>query len=155
MRFEDLTHENKIRFLYYLHKKINEDLFNNTLSEDIDIRTSLGSKPCFAQFHGEFPCFDENDNVNLKECIVIDIDFCIYLEQLKQRQRHELYRVMLHEMIHQYCYENGIEDDGSHNQTWQKIAEKHGLFSTYCDGEQIEEFLLPLAEHKASNIRIK
>lgn len=40
---------------------------------------------------------------------------------------------LLHEMIHQYCFENGIVDNenGLHTKAFAEQAEKHGLISIY------------------------
>lgn len=35
--------------------------------------------------------------------------------------------VLLHEMIHVYCDQYDIEDDGTHNKEWHKIASRHSL----------------------------
>ena len=45
---------------------------------------------------------------------------------------------MLHEMVHQYCRANGIDDKGDHDDQWYEIARQHGLEHIVDDGTEWE-----------------
>ena len=66
---------------------------------------------------------------------------------------------MHHEMIHQYCDENGIEDrespDNDHNQAWAKAAEEHGLSVQYDEDGKLEGQSSSAAELLSRTIRIR
>ena len=51
-------------------------------------------------------------------------------EGLGQTLYHHVAETLLHEMIHEFCHENGIKDtdaDGTHNEAFRDTARAHGL----------------------------
>lgn len=142
MRFEKLSHFEKLAFLTRLHKRLNKNLFNNELhSVFVDIQ-NLDS--CYGMY-----CRNPERILFSHEMI----------EQVKQcrTQKDQIYiitLILLHEMIHQYCTLKGIEDK-DHPIQWQEEAEKHGLHSIYKAGELQEEYLTYRAEITIYGLRIK
>lgn len=64
----------------------------------------------------------------------IIIDTAAAVRSATSGMGYTLYRnmaeVMLHEMVHQWCHENGIQDteaDGTHNERFRDAARAHGL----------------------------
>ena len=141
MRFETLDYESTRNTLRRLHKRLNKNLFGGELHEvrlcveNLDNPFSCNTPyPAFARFRSR--------DLMGNESISFDHSFADFLEGL-ETQREQVYMltlVMLHEMIHQYCYENGIDDSG-HGGEWSRIAEAHGLHSIFQNGEPVEEEL--------------
>ena len=133
MRFEQLPHLSQIKTLERLHKYINQNLFENKLSKiDMDI-VNIHTKDAFGMF-------STNDIVGNR--IAISYEMIDVLSQLKYQKEQALClgAVILHEMIHQYCYENNI-DDSNHGGMWYETAKEHGLISIYENGELVREEL--------------
>lgn len=140
MRFEKLDFPEQIKFLKRLHKRINKRLFNGELGKVfIDIENinkyyedGYEAAACFRKTSDKYPEL-------FPKAILISHEYERDIESLptQKEQILQLFGLLLHEMIHQYCYENGI-DDGNHNEAWQKAAEEHGLISKYEDGKPSE-----------------
>ncbi len=132
MRFEQLDHFGQMRNLKRLHRYINECFFENSLNEaQMDIENL--PEGVLAMFYIRHVPRDE-------ETISLSYEFMEELSSFKTQKEQTLHLggVILHEMIHQYCYENGI-DDKDHAGQWSEVAEKHGLISRYEDGEPGKE----------------
>lgn len=140
MRFERKNHEERIKTLYRLHKHINCYIFNNKLKEiKIDICNKSTNE--FEKW-GNFNPYEGKEinfeTMEIKEMPQISItpELVDDLEELKTQREQVILlgSVMLHEMIHQYMYENNIDDCGGHGGKWEETAAKFGLISIY-DGE--------------------
>ncbi|MBR4908262.1 MAG: hypothetical protein IKZ43_04535 [Acidaminococcaceae bacterium] len=167
MRFEALEWEKQIAFLERLHKTINQEIFKGELKPVwIDIRNLNKGDPkddCWARYfkeengHYETMCIDSvTQKVTYPESIFFDHCFVNTLEKkpTQKIQAYYLTAVMLHEMIHQYCAKNGI-DDRNHSEQWQQAATDHGLHSVYKDGEIQEESLKGVALWISGLLRIR
>lgn len=154
MRYEALDFKQKISFFQRLHKKLNKELFAGTLSALlIDVRNLnktddkskwYFAKYCPADLHGP-------------ERILFTLDFEDTLEQFQYQyqQANFITQIMLHEMVHQYCAQNSIDDSG-HSEKWQQAAKDHGLISIYLNGNGPEkEYLIGGAAIIAAETRIR
>lgn len=152
MRFEVMEHGQQMRFLQRLHATINQEFFKGELQPiKIDVR-NLNKTP--------------DSDIWAMYCRANDLEpdrilFAIEFEEYIERQRTQreqaasLFQIMLHEMIHQYCAETGI-DDTDHNEQWQQAAAAHGLHSIYKAGTLQEEWLEPIpALYANSFVRIR
>lgn len=154
MRFENLEFREQICFLRRLHKQLNKDLFDGQLKQiSIDIENLNGHRTkekAFAEY------LTETVPGIIPRKISFDHDFIDYISQLKtqKEQGRLITQVLLHEMIHQYCAENGINDE-NHSDAWQQAAAEHGLHSIYKNGEFQEEWALPVAHIATINLRIR
>lgn len=134
----------QIKALYRLHKRINHDFFDNGLKLiEINIEnTNKGDRP------DNFACFSRNAILVNRETMTVyqgekisfSWELLDYMAEQKTQKMQALIAsgIMLHEMVHQYCFENGI-DDTNHSGGWEEAAKEHNLISIYQDGEQIED----------------
>jgi len=118
--------------LQYWHSKLNKKLFNNELEvakiivrndEEAVKNAEEGIEARYIDWYGrDYIVFypytwmaeePETDNETIEVPVsVYDVT------------------VLLHEMVHQYCNQNGIDDidlNGKHNENFREAAEKHGL----------------------------
>lgn len=144
MRFERLEPDAQMIFLSRLYTRLNSELFEARLKGiPVCIAGSPFEPDAAGYFHKPQPT-DRHKNgyiVITRGFIEDSIKPCKY-------QWHQvvlLATILLHEMIHEYCYENGI-DDAEHNEHWQAEAEKRYLHSPYTNGhhEADDEYLDPL-----------
>lgn len=136
MRYEQQNHEGKLHTLRRLHRFINRDFFDSELMDcSIDIASVNSRQDIWAGFSRAGPK------------IIFVPGFADYMrEQRSQRMQAVIMgHVMLHEMIHQYCFQNGI-DDSNHAGGWKQAAAEHLLHSIYAGGQLIEETMSPAAE---------
>lgn len=159
MRYEKMTFHQKIGVMQKLHKDLNKGLFESKLSHVQLSIENLRSNDTAAMFLNPEENLNnfkiENGQLVRNETsrIIFNYDFEEYMTKFRtiREQKYFLMMVLLHEMIHQYCYENNI-DDTSHNENFQKEAEAHYLHSKYENGEFIEEYIkslmFPLFENK-------
>lgn len=144
MRFEQMTFEEQIKSLTRLHKRINKDFFDNKLKTiHIDIASIKTEEhpDGIAKFTRNAVLFDQKTkSAYLGECICFAWELVDCMAELKTQKEQALVAggVMLHEMVHQYCFENGI-DDTNHGGRWEETAREHNLISIYRDGKQIED----------------
>lgn len=156
MRFENLEWGKRIRFLQRLHKKLNKELFNGCLNDILIDIQNLNKfdewDDCYAQYRTGNKEFLEF----FPPRILFSLEFLDRLELFKTQKEQVMFlsQIMLHEMIHQYCHENGIVDD-NHSEAWQEEAAKHGLHSVYCNGELCEEWLEPKPIFVILNFQIR
>lgn len=135
MRYETMELHQKKAFLQRLHRRLNRDLFNGELKR-IKITTYVYTHDNCLAFHRKEYCGEPPEIVfNMPEFEKLMRDCATQHEQ-----GFCIVGVLLHEMIHQYCDERGINDRG-HNDNFQKAAEEHGLHSEYRDGERVDEWL--------------
>lgn len=147
MRFEKLSQLEQKEVLVNLHHLLNEQLFNNELKtinislENLD-NAMYQIDDAFAVFFSHDFIFNSEMKMVRGERIIFSYEFCdaIAAYKTQREQRYLLVQVMLHEMIHQYCYETGL-DDGDHNENFMREAEKHGLVCVYEAGKKISEEL--------------
>lgn len=144
MRFEKMDYKQQKKSLYRLHKHINRDFFDNGLKPiEITVENiNKGDRP------DNFACFSRNavlvDRKTMTayegEKISFSWELVDYMAEQKTQKMQALIAggIMLHEMVHQYCYENGI-DDTNHGGGWEEAAREHNLISIYQDGEQVED----------------
>lgn len=118
--------------LYYFHALINRKYFNNEL-EPVIIR----------EFESED--YDEDDiTAKVETCLE---PFVIWFNKEHLEENDELFTitVLFHEMIHQYCTQNGIDDvtpDGTHLEDFVIVASDHGMtHNGYGLSEDVEKFL--------------
>lgn len=123
MRYELMTDDQKEKMLERLHKKFNKLFYNNELTLPhfiiADYATSKESPGEEAWAGYLINC----DIISFSRAI--DRDFSMCRTTIKQETIF-LARIMLHEMAHQYCSMNGI-DDSNHNENWHNVAKSHGL----------------------------
>ena len=140
MRLEDMTTMQLRRSLKRLHRRINNQVFFGTL-RDIPIFLQY----CIISQDGQDCCgaFNEDqESIYISELFVSDLARC----RTQREQCVILCQTLLHEMIHQYCYEYGI-DDTDHGTLWTDTAGKFHLISCYEYGEPIQEHIEPLFEN--------
>lgn len=140
MRFEKMDFSERSKTLSKFHKRINRDFFNNELKTIVlDIANINKRDPKnddYACFRGkELFANDETQTSYFDEKIIFDHVFIDFLSKQKTAilQCYYIGAVMLHEMVHQYCFENGI-DDKNHANGWSKAALDHHLVSKYTNG---------------------
>ncbi len=149
MRFEQKSFIQKIKTLEKFHNVINEVLFHSELQPiplDIKNLNKCEASDVWGAFEAHAYHFDVKKNTHINEVISISHEFVDYLSSLKTQKLQilDLSQVILHEMVHQYCYEKGIEDK-NHGAQWQKVAQEHELISIYENGNPKEETLTIVA----------
>ncbi len=151
MRYEQLTYSEKINTLKRLHRYINKHLFDNSLKT---IALDIENLSKEAELYGMFSVKDYPEPQSEK--ISISYEFEEDIKKFKTQKEQALFlgMIVLHEVIHQYCYENGINDK-DHSGKWTEIAENHGLTSIYENGKQVRECLNMLGMIAMQNFRIK
>ena len=163
MRFEEKGSMEQIRTLKRLHKYLNREIFQNALSEDIvidicNINKGERDEDFAACFRREHIAPDMKTRaITLKEAVLFGNEFIyddIARMKTQKAQAFVLGAVMLHEMIHQYCYENGL-DDTNHGGQWLETAERFQLLSAYEDGELLSEELTEQGEYIVSSFRMR
>ena len=145
MRFENLGYHREQAFFQRLHRKLNKELFDGKLSDlEIDIRNINGYRD-----EDAFACYHHHS-------ILFSHEFFEYVvkQETQKKQAECIVQVLVHEMIHQYCHENGI-DDSNHSEEWQRAAEEHGLHSVYHDGVMVEERGKTILALIAADVRIR
>ncbi|MCL2556328.1 MAG: SprT-like domain-containing protein [Firmicutes bacterium] len=107
---------------------LNYTFFGNTLSKTvITIQADYKQRA-----YGWFTCYDAWNSKDLKSA---EINLSAnYLD----RPAHETVGTLLHEMCHQWAYENGVQDCSRagtyHNKRFKEIAERHGLVVEFMQG---------------------
>lgn len=151
MRFERMDYTQRRKALKRLHRRLNKRLFGNLLSEKIIL--------CVGNVGGNLAGrFNPLDGfIDGMQCPIIELSHEFVDEDLSKcrTQKQQIYlltMVLLHEMIHQYCFENGIDDTG-HNDRFIEEAKKHGLISSIGNGIYQEELDLK-AQLSIMNFRI-
>lgn len=135
MRFEQLDFHDKIKLLQRIHRKINKELFGSSLQNIyLDIE-NLNKYDGQELIDGAFLTFPHKK-------ISLSHEFVERIEKLKTQKEQviHLFALILHESVHQYCYENGI-DDKNHGGQWTEEAARHGLISIYENGKLKKESL--------------
>ena len=147
MRFETKSLQEKRLTLRRLHRFLNDMVFNNELDEDIIIDIQdineykdegdiyndaiCGIRPRHKDH--SIPLEDlyklDNSEIEIATAILFDVKFIEDVGKLKTQKMQILLlaRIMLHEMVHQYCRANGIDDKSDHDDQWYEIARQHGL----------------------------
>ena len=160
MRFETKTLQEQINILRRLHRFLNDLCFDNALNEDIIIEIQdmnkykdedefvlaiCGVRPRprnhTIEYDGLLGENTDNDEYELATAIIFDTIVIEDAKKLKTQKEQVLFiaYIMLHEMVHQYCHENGIEDWGTHDDSWKNIARKFGLSYVFdCNGTERE-----------------
>lgn len=117
--------------LQYFHAWYNKELFNNELEPVIICANNTEEfKNIQAQFINNFDPYTIAFNIDVPEEEETESDTLYYLT------------VLLHEMVHQYCEENDIQDTlyGKHLQAFIEEAENKGLVQNgYCLNDEIKE----------------
>ena len=138
-----MEYQAKIKFLYKVYEILNKNLFDGKLTiGKIDIENL---DEAYAKFSVKEWILPDGEYTDI-ECISFSHEFVqrVSEEKYQKVQHYLIVMIMLHEMVHQYCYENGINDE-DHNENFQKIAEKHGYRYKYCKNRLMEERLTDLA----------
>lgn len=158
MRIEMMSHKEKIRALNRLHKRLNREFFDGKLNSkiliDIGMLGEFNDSDVLGSFsHAAYAYSEKTGEVYRTESITISRELINELRESKT-QRSQLLciaTIMLHEMIHQYCYENGLPLD--HGREFCKAAEEHGLISIYEEERKIDEYLTEKASMIVSMYR--
>ena len=125
--------------LQYFHAYFNYKYFDNKL------------EPCVIKAkQDEDFCYDEGIEARtFTETVPFMIRF---YNDVTNEDPVYLLQILLHEMIHQYCRENEIDDcdiDGVHLPAFKDIAAKHGLQSGYMiTNAKKKEFKEVIAEYE-------
>lgn len=134
MKFEELKITKKIAFLRRLHAELNNILFDGMLREDIVIDICNINKyheddKVLASFmmHGAEVTLSPTGTGILFDHVFAEEASRIYDDDGELEQLGFICCTMLHEMIHQYIYETGRTEDGSHKDIFMKESIKHGL----------------------------
>lgn len=142
----------EVLFLEEAFDVLNERYFESALQK---IAITIQSTP---RAHGHFTPWDSwDDNGNrIKE-------INIGAESLR-RPVHNIIATLMHEMVHYYCYVNGIKDtsrgNSYHNKRFKEESEKRGLVISYVNGigyskTQPNQDLIDLVDHMNWNTRVK
>ena len=125
----------RIYMLQYFHSKLNEMLFDGKLNSAVIV-------PHIWLDEENYPTRDITATTVTEYSIPI-IAFNVF--DLEEDDDMFLITVLLHEMIHQCCSENEIEDideEGNHNKCFEEMASHHGLINNgYCLSHEIEEII--------------
>ena len=160
MRFEKMDFAEQIKTLTRLHGYLNREIFKKALPTDIVIDICNINKQEGRDFAA---CFRRNyiiydaEGAHTTTAILFGLEFMdddIPRMKTQAEQAFVLGETMLHEMIHQYCYENNI-DDTNHGGKWQETAEKFQLTSIYKDGECISEKPTDIGKFVISRFRFR
>lgn len=135
MRFEDLSHARKVKNLKRLHSLINTKLFGGTL-QPIAMDVALSHRD---DMTGHFrilpyPPF---------KMIILSHEYVEALKALSEYdQKMAIGQVIIHEAVHQWCYEHGVTDDvtANHGGRWEESSEEHRLMY-WTSGEPDSEDL--------------
>jgi len=127
VRYEQMTEDQQEKMLARLYKRLNKTLFDGKLEarpiwivEEIDW---VSDGEAWAAFSAEKQRFFFSSVINED------------IKRLKKKdQIFFLSCLMVHEMVHQYCWFESIDDSG-HNEVFRKVAEDHGLKFEFVDGE--------------------
>ena len=127
MRYEKMTEEQQEAMLARLYRRLNKRLFNNELNPlpiwVVDKIDWTDDGEAWAAFSAEKQRFYFSSILNDDLSTMKKDDQLWFLASL-----------LTHEMTHQYCWENGI-DDSNHNAAFWEELEKRGLKRELIDGE--------------------
>ena len=130
MKWENMTTEAKQKTLSRFHRSLNRRLFAGELQEVLLYADFVGGTD--DGIISAFRCEKSGHN-----CIFMTglYETMISRIQTVKEQPRFCVVVLLHEMIHQYCYEHGIDgkEHADHGETFKRIAAAHGLVSCYAD----------------------
>lgn len=130
MRYENLNHFEKLKLLHDIYDVINEFIMCKALTPaHIDI-CNLKSE-LYAVFRVQQIPQLPHENILISHTLEEDLT----LAENEKIQIEFLAQVLLHEMVHQYCYEKNI-DDRDHNKNYVKVAKGFGL-EINNDGDEI------------------
>lgn len=134
MKFEELKFTKKIAFLRRLHAELNNILFDGTLKEDLmidicNINKRHEDNEVLASFmmHGAEVALSPTGTGILFDHVFAEDASRICDDDGEHEQLNFICCTMLHEMIHQYIYETGRTEDGSHKDIFMEESLKHGL----------------------------
>jgi len=115
-------YQENLRLINEAFDFLNERFFENALSKTV-ITIQADVK---ARAYGWFTCYDAWSSTDDIKSPEINIS-ANYLD----RPPHETITTLLHEMCHQWAYENGVQDTSRrgtyHNKRFKEIAERFGL----------------------------
>ena len=126
--------ESLLKYLKIVYSAINDEVFQNSMPsipirvEDISPKGDYGMDACFVVLKRH-----RTDNISI--CFNINASFyCSFGEWAI-----DVINIILHEMIHEYCYLNGIQDCDCNTQyhyaAFRDVAQKHGLVCRIEDEE--------------------
>lgn len=125
--------------LQYFHAWYNKELFNNELEPAmICVKNTGGELP---EIQAEF--------IRVTEPFVIRFNIDVPEEEETEADTIYYLTVLLHEMVHQYCEENDIDDtlDGEHMEAFEEEAENRGLIQGgYRLSNEIKEKVIEQVE---------
>lgn len=141
----DLPYSDHMRMLIEIHTSLNKMLFDGRLKPiKMDICNIHDSN-----IDGELNAVYRQRMITLPgvpdRCILIDNLFVTDILPKAGDATDQMLLLMetvLHEMVHQYCDENG-EDDQNHCGAWSEVANKHGLYVEIWD-EEHDDYLQEL-----------
>lgn len=160
MRFEQKAFIDQIKTLKRLHHYLNRVIFKNALQADIPIDICNINKEAESNFAACFRCnhiFCDEKGAHFGVAILFGRELIyddIATMKTQKAQIFALGATMLHEMIHQYCYENNL-DDTNHGGQWKETAEKFHLISNYEEGEPISEYVTQTGAFIISCFRLR
>lgn len=142
--FDDLPYNDQMRMLTEIHAALNKMQFNGMLKSikmDIcNIHDNIAGKYNAVYRKYLNPLTEQPDR-----CILIDSEYVMEILPAYGSPADQilcLMELVLHEMIHQYCDENGITDE-SHCGAWSEAANVHGLDVEIWD-EEHDDYLQEL-----------
>lgn len=128
MRWENMTAEAKQKTLSRFHRALNRKLFAGELKEVLLYADFVDGTD--GGIISAFMCGENGHN-----CIFMTGLYENMIERFATVKGQTLFCVvvLLHEMIHQYCYEHGIDgkEHADHGERFKEIAAAHGLVSCY------------------------
>lgn len=130
MKWENMTTEAKQKTLSRFHRSLNRRLFAGELKEVLLYADFVDGTD--GGIISAFMCGENGHN-----CIFMTGLYEKWIERFATVKGQTLFCVivLLHEMIHQYCYEHGIDgkEHADHGERFKRIAAAHGLVSCYAD----------------------
>ena len=98
-----------------------------------------------------YSCFDYGGaSIRFSYELADDIAKCKTIRE----QVHMLAETMLHEMVHQYCHENGINDE-NHNDAFIEAEDAHGMVGMRTASGELRDFLSPDGEWILDSFRMR
>ena len=147
MRFEQMTFSQQVKALERLYKFLNKEAFNNYLKmPKMDIENLSKEDDVYGAYRRptEYKAMLENgeliDVYPERIAISLELEEDAAKAKTQKDQAVMLGEVILHEMVHQFCYAAGI-DDTNHNENFAFWAGKFGI-CFICEGcEELEEYM--------------
>ncbi len=127
MLFQKMARDEREKALWALFDLLDERLFHGEFQE-MGVSIELMERAPAGQYADFFECFPCPEIRFFEKPCFEAAPFCS-----EQTQIIFFSSIMLHEMIHLFCFVHGIEDNGDeHGEEWKAAAIEHGLKPDNC-----------------------